>query len=232
MRILVTIVFVCGMIGILLFGTSILRVKTISVEGSDFYSDEEIMAKAGVSLGMHIFELNRKRSIQQVAALPYVESVELKRTFPHTLEFKIIQRKPIGYVPFSGTYLSIDKFGRVIDQTQSQEIGKLPVIEGLKFEKFVLGEQLDVENEEIIPAIIEMATLMEKYNLLGRGIRIDVANPNKIHLYINSLDVIIGEINSLDKKIQWLCEIIDQYHMGVLDLSNINKGQAIMSPLT
>ncbi len=232
MRVLVVIIFICSLIAIILFSSSILRIKTITVSGSEYYSDEKIMAKAGVSLGMHVLQISKKRSIKQISTLPYVESVEVETIFPNTLNLKITQRKPIGYVPFSGTYLSIDKTGKIIDQTQSQEVYQLPVIEGLKFEKFVLGEQLEVENEDIILAIIEMTSLMEKYNLLNRGIKIDVGNSNKIHLYINSLDVIIGEINNLDKKIQWLCEIIDQYHMGVLDLSNVNKGQAIMSPLT
>ncbi len=220
------------MIGILLFSTPILRIKVISIEGSEYYTDEQIMAKAGISTGMHLMQLNKKRSIKQVSALPYVDLVEINTLFPNTLQVAITQRKPIGYVPFSGTYLSIDKTGQVIDQTQSQEVHNLPIIEGLKFDKFVLGEKLEVENEDIIIGIIEMSTLIEKYKLLDREIKIDVGNPDTIHLYINSLDVIIGEINNLDKKIQWLCEILEQYQMGVLDLSNIDKGQAIMSPLT
>ncbi len=232
MRILFVIIFLCSIIGILLFGTSILRIKTVNIEGSEYYTDEKIMAEAEISKGMHILQVNKKRSTKQISALAYVEHVEVITVFPNTLELIITERKPIGYVPFSGTYLSIDKTGQVINQTQSQEVPKLPVVEGLKFEKFVLGEQLEVENEENILAIIEITSLLEKYNLLDRGIKIDVSNPKNIHLYINSLDVIIGEINNLDKKIQWLCEIIEQQHMGVLDLSNINKGQAVMSPLT
>lgn len=232
MRILFVIIFVCSIIGILLFSTPILRVKTINIDGSEYYTDEKIKAEAELSVGMHMLQVNKKRSIKQVSALPYIDLVEIDTILPNELNLTITQRKPIGYVPFSGTYLSIDKTGRVLDQTQSQEVRHLPVVEGLKFDRFVLGEQLEVENEEIITAVIEMTTLMEKYELLDSGVRIDVANPSKIHLYINSLDVIIGEINNLDKKIQWLCEIIDQYHMGVLDLSNVNKGQAIMSPLT
>lgn len=231
-RFLFAIIFVCSIICMLLFSTPILRVKTISIEGSEYYSDQKIMDQARISVGMHLLQLNKRRSVKEISTLPYIELVQIDRVFPNTLKLTITQRKPIGYVPFSGTYLSIDKTGQVIDQSHSQEVHNLPIIEGLKFDKFVLGEQLEVENEDIIMAVIEITTLIEKYDLLGRGIKIDVGNPNKIHLYINSLDVIIGEINNLDKKIQWLCEIIEQYQMGVLDLSNINKGQAIMSPLT
>lgn len=226
------IIFLCSIIGILVFGTSVLRIKTITVEGTDYYTDDAIMAKAGISTGMHILQVSKKRSIKQISALPYVEMVEIDTVFPSVINMRITERKPIGYVPFSGTYLSIDKTGQVIDQTQSKEVHKLPVIEGLKFDRFVLGQPLEVENEDKMIAIIEIASLIEKYDLLDQKVRIDVSNVNKIHLYINSLDVIIGEISNIDKKIQWLCEIIEQHHMGVLDLSNINKGQAVMSPLT
>lgn len=232
MRFLFLIIFLVSIIGILLFGTPVLRIQTINVVDSDYYTDEKIMGVAGIDVGMHMFQVNKKRLIKKISALPYIEEASADVKLTGELRLIITQRKPIGYVPFSGTYLTIDKTGQVIDQTKSQTLHSLPVVEGLEFDKFVLGEQLDVGNEDILLAIIEMSTLMEKYKLLDSGIRIDVSNPSKIHLYINSLDVIIGEINNLDKKIQWLCEIIEQYQMGILDLSNIDKGQAVMSPRT
>ena len=232
MRFLFLVLFLCSIIGILLFGTPVLRIQSINIVGSDYYTDEKIMGVAGVDVGMHMLQVNKKRLIKKVSALPYIDQVNVDIKLTGELMLTVTQRKPIGYVPFSGTYLSIDKTGQVIDQTKSQALHNLPVIEGLEFDKFVLGEHLEVEGEDIIVAIVEIATLMEKYKLLDSGIRIDVGNPNKIHLYINSLDVIIGEINNLDKKIQWLCEIIEQYQMGILDLSNIDKGQAVMSPRT
>ena len=231
-RFAVGLIFACSIIGIALFSTSILRVSIVHIEGSQHYDEEKIMSAAGLSKGMHILQVNKKRSVKGLLKLAYLDGAKVDTIFPNTLQIIINERKPIGYVPFTGTYLSIDKTGKVIDQTQYQEVHNLPIIEGLKFDKFVLGEQLEVENEEVIMAIIEMSTLMEKYNLLNEEIKIDVGDPNGIRLYINSLDVIIGEISNLDKKIQWLCGIIDQHQMGILDLTNINKGQAIMSPLT
>lgn len=232
MRVLLVLIIVSSIICILLFGTSILRIKTIKVEGNEYYSDQEIMDAAGISQGLHLLQINKKKSSKAISALPYIDQVEIEIIFPTTVQLLVTQRKPVGYVPFTGTYLSIDKVGRVIDQTQSKEVKNLPIIEGLKFDKFALGQELNVENEDMIIAIVELASLMEKYDLLNQEIRIDVGSSSQIHLYINSLDVIIGEINNLDKKIQWLCEIIQEYQMGVLDLSNINEGQAIMSPLT
>lgn len=112
MRVLVVIIFICSVIAILLFGTSILRIKTMTVEGSEYYSDEKIMAKAGVSLGMHFLQINKKRSIKQVSALPYVELVEMETIFPNTLKLKITQRKPIGYVPFQEHIFQLIKQGK------------------------------------------------------------------------------------------------------------------------
>lgn len=232
MRILFLFIFICIIICILLFGTSIFRVKKVEVEGSSYYSEAELVSQAGISDQMNILQVSKKRSSQQLLELPYIKAAEIEIMYPAGVKIIISERRPIGYVPYSGTYLSIDKTGQVIDQTQSQKVHNLPVIEGLKFDKFVLGEPIEVENEDVLIGLIEITALLEKYHLLDKKIKIDVGNPKQIRLYINSLDVIIGEINNLDKKIQWLCEIVEEYDMGILDLSNINEGQAIMSPLT
>ena len=224
-------IFICSIIGIILLGAPIWRVSPIVIEGSSYYSNKEIIYEAGLWDQMHILQLNKKRSIKTLLLLPYIHKVEISVTYPNVVKIIIVERKPIGYVPFSGTYLCIDRTGRVIDQKESHGQYDLPIVEGLKFDKFVLGEQLEVDNDEGIMATIEMTTLMEKYNLLDKAVKIDVEDIGRIHLYINSLDVIIGEMSDLDKKIQWLCEIIDENKMGVLDLSNIANGQAIMSPL-
>lgn len=218
-------------IAIVLFGTSIWNISTVSIEGSSYYSKQEIMEKAGILQDMHILKVNKKRSTKQLLKLPYINTATISASYPNAIKIRLTERKPIGYVPFSGTYLSIDKTGQVIDQSEAPLQQKLPIVEGLEFDKFILGEQLEVDNEEAIMAIIEMTILMEKYNLLDKAVKIDVEDLGRIHLYIDSLNVIIGEISDLDKKIQWLCEIIDQYKIGVLDLSNIANGQAIMSPL-
>jgi len=224
-------ILIFSIIGMIILSTPIWNINTIDIEGNLYYNNEEIMHQAEIAKKMHILKINKKRSINELQKLPYIHIAEVDVQYPNTVKIKLVERKAIGYVPFSGTYLSIDKMGQVLDQRESKDLSDLPVVEGLKFDKFTLGEPLDVENEDSIMVIIEMTTLMEKYNLLDKAVKIDVENLGRIRLYINSLDVIIGEMSDLDKKMQWLCEIMDQYKMGVLDLSNIDKGQAVMSPL-
>ena len=232
MGFLVLLIFISIIICILLFGTSIFHIRNIIIEGNEYYAEEEILSQAGISKGMHILKTNKKNVSQRLLELSYLKSAQINTVFPNVIEIEVTERKPIGYVPFSGTYLVIDKVGQVIDQTQSKEAQNLPVIEGLKFDKFTLGEAIELENEDVIIAVVELTSLLEKYNLHDKEIKIDIDSSARMRLYINSLDVIIGEINNLDKKIQWLCEIIEEYDVGVLDLSNINEGQAVMSPLT
>jgi len=230
-RFLFVTIFICSIIGVMILSTPIWNISTIEIEGNLYYNNEEIINQSEIYKKMHILKINKKRSVKALQNLPYIHKAKISLTYPSSVNISIIERKPIGYVPFFGTYLSIDKTGQVLDQRESNELEGLPVVEGLKFDKFILGELLEVENEDSIMVIIEMTTLMEKYDLLDKAVKIDVEDLGKIHLYINSLDVIIGEMSDLDKKIQWLCEIIDNYEMGILDLSNVSKGQAIMSPL-
>lgn len=231
-RFFIVLIFICIIISILLFGTPIWYVKSIDIQGNKYYTQEEILAQVGGANGMHILQFNKKRAIKQLIELPYIETVEINIIYPASVQINIAERKAIGYVPFAGTYLCIDKKGQVVDQKEFEIEDNLPIVEGLKFNRFVLGEILETDNEDGILAVIEMTALMEKYNLLDKTVKIDVSNPSEIHLYINTLDVIIGEMKGFDKKIQWLSKILDgQYKMGVLDLSNIHKNQAIMSPV-
>ena len=165
---------VCSIIATIVLGMPFWKINLITIEGNSYYSDGQIIHEAGLSDQMHILQLNKKRSAKQLLKLPYMDGAEVSITYPSSVKITITERKPIGYVPFSGTYLCIDKTGRVIDQRESQERYDLPIVEGLKFDKFVLGEKLDVENDGAIIAIIEMTTLMEKYNLLDKAVKVDV----------------------------------------------------------
>lgn len=232
MGLLFIVILTCVMLSILLFGVPIWYVNTIHISGNNHYTQEEIMSKAEIAYGMHILQLNKRKSIEKLNTLPYIEAIEVNITLPSNIEIKIVEREAIGYVPFSGTYLCIDKKGRVIDQKEPEQAYGLPIVEGLKFNQFTLGEALEAENEEGIVVVIELTALMGKYNLLDKKIKIDVADPSEIHLYIDKLNVIIGEMKDFDRKIQWLSKVIEgEYKIGVLDLSNVSKGQATMSPV-
>ena len=64
----------------------------------------------------------------------------------------LTERKVRAYVPYMGSYLYIDEFGRVLE-INSQMSSALPVVTGLKFDTFMLGEKINAENNEISVAL-------------------------------------------------------------------------------
>ena len=103
----------------------------------------------------------------------------------------------------------------------------MPIVEGLEFDYFQVGEIIPVKNKATLDVVAAMSQMMIKYDMLQDIVKISVSNPDDIHIYVKKLDVFIGGLEDFDKKIQWLVQIIDVYDMGKLDLRNVNKGKAI-----
>ena len=71
------IAFLGGLIvvlGLLLLILPAFRVKTVTVEGNSFYSDEQIIACAGIGIGEEILALDADAAIDRILeGCPYVE---------------------------------------------------------------------------------------------------------------------------------------------------------------
>ena len=141
-----------------------------------------------------------------------------------------------GYVPYVDYFLNIDMDGRVLYITSTVN-DNLPVIEGLKFNRFILGGYLETDNDEAFNTIAMLVKLFEKYGLDEKVInKIDVANLDDIHLYTNNVDVAFGSHKDADKKIRTLKEILANLHVaenikGLLDIRVISR-QYIFTVLT
>ncbi|WP_058485624.1 cell division protein FtsQ/DivIB [Defluviitalea phaphyphila] len=213
------------------FTSPIFSVKDILIYGNEHYSEEEIIEKINFKLGDNLFLFRKKKIEKLLCEDPYIKEANIKISWPNKIQIKLEERKVIGYVPYVGTYLYIDKDGRVLE-TSKHYSKNVPIVQGLEFDYFQIGEILPVKNKESLHIIAVMAQMILKYNLLQDIIKIDVSDPEDTHLYIKKLDVAMGGIDQFDKKIQWLIEIMDIYDMGKIDLTNIDKGRAVFSPLT
>ncbi|WP_069997558.1 cell division protein FtsQ/DivIB [Cellulosilyticum sp. I15G10I2] len=206
------------------------NITSIEVEGNNWYTDEEIVNLCEIK-DKHILNISFEEVKNNLLKLPYIKEVAVKYVFPSHISIKILEREPLGYVPFMGTYLCLDEQGQVIEQTNKKEVS-LPIIKGLDFSEYKVGEALPIQNEDYLLCSLQIIRSLKKYNYEKKVKIIDIYNLEQIHLYVDNLDVIIGNIGDFDKKLQWLIQTHEVYDMGVLDLSNIKNGQAILSPIT
>ena len=141
-----------------------------------------------------------------------------------------------GYVPCVNFFLYINMDGKVLSVT-SEVSNSQPVIEGLKFNRFIVGDTLETENNEAFTTIARLMNIIKKYGLEENFInKIDVANLDDIHLYIKNVNVAFGTEKDADEKIRTLREIMANLRVaediqGLLDIRVIGR-QYVFKVLT
>lgn len=199
-------------------------ISEIQINGLDNISEEEARAMLTFKEGDNIFLAGGHKSEENIRANNYVESVKIKKALPSTVVVDITEYKLRAYVPYMGRYLYINDMGKVLDVKDGIK-KQLPVVEGLKFNNFTLGEVLKVDNLSNFDTVVELSRLFEKYSLLGEVVRVDVSDVSEIHFYIGKIDVIFGGIDNANRKMLVLIEVmkqLDSQYPGRLNLTGEN----------
>ena len=206
------------------------EINDVTVTGNKKVPAGRIMSCCGLDGSANYFTFNAGEAVAAVVASnPYVENVEITKIFPDKLEINVHERKLSGYVKYMNeTYLYIDDNGKVLE-VSGEILESLPVVAGLNFSRFSVGETLDVENPGSFSVLVSLSKLFAKYELDGFGIKtVDVSNPEDIHIFVNHIDVELGGIKDADEKIRTLKEILKNMPdaeniRGTLNIRKISK---------
>jgi cell division septal protein FtsQ len=221
---------IISFVGILVFAVllSVLilppfRVREISVEGNENVSAEEITEVLDGGVNSNILAFNTRKSKENILnTYHYVKSVEIKKVIPSTLVVTVQEYKLRAYVPYMGSYLCIDDEGRVLDVQKNNE-KKLPVVDGLNFSEFALGETLQTDNPGSFSTVVQLSKLFEKYELAESINKVDVSDITDIHLYAGKVDIEFGDFTDANEKIVRIVEILKQLdtnYAGVLKITD------------
>ncbi|NLK36542.1 MAG: FtsQ-type POTRA domain-containing protein [Epulopiscium sp.] len=217
------IIFILIATGILF--SPLFQVKHIQVTELQCYSQAEICKKIGLTVGENVFLFGKRNAVKVLEKDPYIEEAKISRKLPDTIVVTIKERKVRGYIPYMGSYLYIDENGRVLDAKKSFTTTR-PMVRGLQFDAFELGEILEVDNPESLDIVVKVAQMMTKYQLLDMVVEIDVSDPKQVHAYVNKVDILLGDITDCDQKIKTMAEImktIPKEDRGTLDLRDMSK---------
>lgn len=201
-------------------------IKNTIITGNEIVTNDEILTILDLkNENTNLYAFNSFSGETSLLENPYIESVDFTRSFPDTLKIDITERKIRGYIPYMNSFLYIDGDGRILD-VQSSYTTPLPIVNGLTFKEFTLGEKLKVSNKEKLDIVVELSKLMTKYELLDDVIKVDVSKPEDIHIYVNKIDVIFGSFTDYNWKISTLNEILKNLSpedKGILDISSSDK---------
>ena len=155
-----------AMLLLFVFARLLFRVESITVDGNDKYSADEILAVCGIEQGDLMFSFPSSKVKRQITeSLPYVEKVELKREYPSTVHITLTEYDDRFMICQRDKYILISHDMKVLEVASENEWGEdvilveIPpvsrAIEGMKL------EFADIENTEYITDFILALDLLD-----------------------------------------------------------------------
>ena len=117
-----------GRVGDQLLVTAGFGIKDVRIAGAAETSEIAILEKLDMARSLISFDVRDAQ--EQLAALPWVESVSVRKFYPGTLSIELVERKPFALWQHDGAVSVIDKSGTEIVSLDDSRFAKLPCIVG------------------------------------------------------------------------------------------------------
>ena len=188
--------------GITISYTFLFNISEIRVAGqSDMYTAEEIVAASGIREGDNLLRLDCKKSAQRILdTLLYVETAEVKRKFPSSLEITVSRCIPAFNVNYGSGTLLVSKKGKILADN-GFITPELPIIYGLDPADKTPGKMTASENkhkneafEALIASIVKMGD--------DKIMTVDMSDEHSIMVkYKNEMIFKMGNWNDVEYKL-------------------------------
>ena len=207
------ILLILIIIGITIFAmiSPIFNIKEIKIKGNEAINSETIISLSKVQEGQNIFRIVKKDIISNIKDNQYINSVEIKRELPGTLEITVEERKVNYQIQVINSYVYIDYQGYILET--SSEKANVPIISGLATEEETLlnGKRLISEDIKLLNKILKIMesaknngldTLITKITIQNNEYVLELKKKNKI--------VYLGEATDLTNQMVYLKLIVEK----------------------
>lgn len=141
----ILVIFAAILMGCIIF----FRANTMVVTGNSRYTQEEIIAAAGVEQGDNLFTLNKYQIAGRILTqLPYVDDVTISRKLPDTLIFEVTESAGVAWVESGGAYWLLNGSCKLLEMGDATLTKDKPQLLGLTPVNPSVGNTLTVATEE------------------------------------------------------------------------------------
>ncbi len=110
---------IAAVIFLLLSMTVFFKITTITVKGSSIYSAEEICEASGIKSGSNLIRTNMSKAEEKITSqLIYIESAELKRSFPSGVEITVKPCREAISAEYEEGYCLLSEGGKVLKMSE------------------------------------------------------------------------------------------------------------------
>lgn len=117
------------------FNHAYFSVREIKVSAGERIGGSAIVAMAGLSHGMNLWNVDTQRIAREISRHPWVRHVQVRREFPQRVVIQVEERSAKAIL-LLGKYYYVDADGNVFQEMKEGEITDLPLLSGLAPQEF------------------------------------------------------------------------------------------------
>ena len=185
------------------------HIEEVVIQGNVRVPHSDIRERLDITTTTNILMFNTTAARRRIMANLYVGDVVFRRDLPGRLYVTIFERRLSAYVQYRNNFLYLDDSGRVLEVRPYFSESR-PILEGLQFTRFQLGEILDVENPIDFAGVVLYTQLLTTHNLIHSITYINVSDPANIRILVNYLEFHVGGTSDADEKVRTIAEILNE----------------------
>lgn len=200
------------------------RISTVTVEGSQRYTAEEVIAASGIQAGDNLIALSKSQVAGRIRTqLPYVEAVSIQRLLPDGVLITVTERVAAASVESADGRWLISSQGKLLEQGGSDGV---VAVTGLTASAPYAGEMMQVaeEDQNTLDFVLALLTELEKRDMLGKSTALDCTAASSMTLSYDIYEVKLPRTGDYSKYLSLL--------QGALDSGKIPEGEPGVCDLT
>lgn len=190
--------------------------------GETSLDKECLIAMSKVDYDRNIYRIDIRKAEKNIKEDPNIKDIHIRRRFPTTLVFSVLERLAVGAVSFDGGFAIIDDEGYVIKIVQNVTEVKKPIIVGVETKTIKLGERL-VENPQF-SLVLNLIEEAQNAKLMDNISDVNMSKAEDVKMTtVNGIEVWLGSGLNLNYKMLMLHQILldlhaKEIHHGIIDM--------------
>jgi len=190
-------------------------IKKVSILGNPVMSGEDVKNSTENLIGQNILFINKQNIIGNAKKNPYVENVEISKSYPKQVNIKISEKEGIYYVEKDGYKYVLDNEGNLLEKTDSVENRSLVNVKGIDLKDVALGQKM-IDDSRVLD-FLDIFYQIIKINPTNYKIDyVDISDFTNIKVYVGEVEGRLGNDENIPDKMNKLLHIIQNPDIGIV----------------
>ncbi|MEG0339192.1 MAG: FtsQ-type POTRA domain-containing protein [Oscillospiraceae bacterium] len=216
-------------VGLTLSVTVLFKIDNFVLDGDSPYAIDELSIAFAHPKGENIFAFRTQDAQNAISkALPYIETVTVRRRLPGTIVFKVTQATEAYYVKTDAAFVVLSQKLKILRVSQDLPTDLIEIV-GVVPTDTTQGAQLTLDSTDKYEALNKLLYTLDSEGITKVNV-IDVTNELEMNvIYDNRAKIIIGTQNDLEDKLAVAKTVLENHigalERGTLDVSHQNENE-------